>query len=107
MSQPLLNLLHRHAVHDHQTGTAMAQIVEADVRQTILPEQPFKVFRHEVGTEQFAFLIGADEVQIIGAVALAEQSAVCSKPSMPNVSCFLIQFRNVCWLTPNRFTSAP
>ena len=107
MPQPFLNLLHGYAVHHHQAGTAVAQIVEPDVRQTILPEQPFKVFRHEVGTEQFAFLIGADEVQIIGAVALAEQSAVCSKPSMPNVSCFLIQFRNVCWLTPNRFTSAP
>ena len=76
MTQPLLNLLHRHAVHDHQTGTAVAQIVEPDVRQTILPEQPFKVFRHEVGTKQLAFLIGADEVQIIGAVALAEQPAV-------------------------------
>ena len=60
MSQPLLNLLHRYAVYDHQAGTAVAQIVEPDVRQTILPEQPFKVFRHEVGPEQFAFLIGAD-----------------------------------------------
>ena len=50
--------------------------MEPDVRQTILPEQPFKVFRHEVGPEQFAFLIGADEVQIIGAVAFAEQLAV-------------------------------
>ena len=54
----------------------VAQVVEADVRQTVLPEQPFKVFRHKVGTEQLALLIGADEVQIIGAVALAEQPAV-------------------------------
>lgn len=54
----------------------VAQVVEADVRQTILPEQPFKVFRHEVGPEQLAFLIGADKVQIIGAVVLAEQPAV-------------------------------
>ena len=72
MTQPLLNLLHRHAVHHHQAGTAVAQIVEPDVRQTILPEQPFKVLCHEVGTEQLAFLISADEVQIIGVVALAE-----------------------------------
>ena len=53
-----------------------AQIVEADAGQAILPKQPVEVLRHEVGPEQLAFLIGADEVQIIGAVALAEQPAV-------------------------------
>lgn len=76
VTKPFLNLLHRYAVHHHQAGTAVAQVVEPDVRQTILPEQPFKMFRHEVGPKQLAFLIGADEVQIIGAVALAEQPAV-------------------------------
>ena len=74
--QPFLNLLHGYAVHHHQAGAAMAQIVEADAGQAILPKQPVEVLRHEVGTEQFAFLIGADEIQIIGAVALAEQPAV-------------------------------
>ena len=54
----------------------VAQIVEPDVRQTILPEQPFKVFCHKVGAEQFAFLIGADEIQILGAVTLLEQLTV-------------------------------
>ena len=47
MPQPFLNLLHRYAVHHHQAGTAVAQIVEADAGQAILPKQPVEVLRHE------------------------------------------------------------
>ena len=62
--QPFLNLLHRYAVHHHQAGAAVAQIVEADAGQAILPKQPVEVLRHEVRADQLAFLIGADEIQI-------------------------------------------
>lgn len=54
----------------------MAQIVEADGGQAILPKQPVEVLRHEVRADQLAFLIGADEIQILSAVALLEQLAV-------------------------------
>ena len=74
--QPLLNLLHRYAVHHHQAGAAVAQIVETDAGQAILPKQPVEVLRHEVRADQLAFLIGADEIQILSAVALIEQLAV-------------------------------
>ena len=74
--QPLLNLLHGYAVHHHQAGTAVAQIVEADAGQAILPKQPVEVLRHEVRADQLAFLIGSDEIQILSAVALLEQLAV-------------------------------
>ena len=54
----------------------MAQIVETDAGQAILPKQPVEVLRHEVRADQLAFLIGADEIQILSAVALLEQLAV-------------------------------
>lgn len=74
--QPFLNLLHRYAVHHHQAGAAVAQIVETDVLQPVLGQQPVEVLRHEVRADQLAFLIGADEIQILGAVTLLEQLAV-------------------------------
>ena len=54
----------------------MAQIVETDVLQPVLGQQPVEVLRHEVRADQLAFLIGADEIQILSAVALLEQLAV-------------------------------
>ena len=74
--QPFLNLLHGYAVHHHQAGAAVAQIVKADVLQPILGQQPVEVLRHEVRADQLAFLIGADEIQILGAVTLLEQLTV-------------------------------
>ena len=74
--QPFLNLLHGYAVHHHQAGAAVAQIVETDMLQPILGQQPIKVLCHEVWADQLAFLIGADEIQILSAVALLEQLAV-------------------------------
>ena len=74
--QPFLNLLHGYAVHHHQAGAAVAQIVETDVLQPVLGQQPVEVLRHEVRADQLAFLIGADEIQILSAVALLEQLAV-------------------------------
>ena len=74
--QPFLNLLHRYAVHHHQAGAAVAQIVETDVLQPVLGQQPVEVLRHEVRADQLAFLIGADEIQILGAVTLLEQLTV-------------------------------
>lgn len=54
----------------------VAQIVETDVLQPVLGQQPVEVLRHEVRADQLAFLIGADEIQILSAVALLEQLAV-------------------------------
>ena len=54
----------------------MAQVVKTDVLQPVLGQQPIKVLRHEVRADQLAFLIGADEIQILSAVALLEQLAV-------------------------------
>ena len=54
----------------------MAQIVETDVLQPVLGQKPVEVLRHEVRADQLAFLIGADEIQILSAVALLEQLAV-------------------------------
>ena len=54
----------------------VAQVVEADVLQPVLGQQPVEMLRHEVRADQLAFLIGADEIQILNAVALLEQLAV-------------------------------
>ena len=79
--QPFLNLLHRYAVHHHQAGAAVAQIVETDVLQPVLGQQPVEVLRHEVRADQLAFLIGADEIQILSAVALVLHIPIINQAS--------------------------
>ena len=37
--QPFLNLLHGYAVHHHQAGTTMTQVVETNVAQIVLFKQ--------------------------------------------------------------------
>ena len=78
--QPFLNLLHGYAVHHHQAGAAVAQVVKTDVLQPVLGQQPIKVLRHEVRADQLAFLIGADEIQIfaLGTLGVGNRPAADS-----------------------------
>jgi TRAP-type mannitol/chloroaromatic compound transport system permease large subunit len=55
----------------------VAQVVEADVLQPVLGQQPVEMLCHKVRADQLTFLIGADEVQIIGAVL--RHTLICAK----------------------------
>ena len=80
VSQPLLDLLHGNTLTEQQTGAAMAQIMEPDVPQAMLLQQEFEMVGDVVGPEQFAHLVGAHIVQVVGAVGLLEQFPVLLLP---------------------------
>lgn len=54
VAQPLLNLLHRHALFQQQAGAGMAQIVKANPAQTILFQQLRKACRYGIRLEQIS-----------------------------------------------------
>lgn len=76
MPQPLLDLLHGDALTEQQTGAAVAQIMEPDVPQAVLLQQEFKMVGDVIGPEQLAHLIGANIVQVVGAVGLLKEFPV-------------------------------
>ena len=49
MSEPFLDLLHRHALCEEHRGAGVAQVVEADFLQVMLLQQLFEVSGDEVG----------------------------------------------------------
>ena len=53
----------------------MSEVVEANLLQVILLDEPCEVFRHIVGTQELAGLVDADVVEVISAVGLFEESA--------------------------------
>ena len=75
VSQPDLNLLHRDSVAEKQAGAGMSEVVEANLLQVILLDEPCEVFRHIVGPQELAGLVDTDVVEVIPAVGLLEESA--------------------------------
>ena len=53
----------------------MITLVEANLLQVILLDEPCEVFRHIVGTQEIASLVDADVVEVISAVGLFEETA--------------------------------
>ena len=54
MSEPFLNLLHRHALCKEHRGAGVAQIVESDLLQVMLLQKLSKVSGYEVGIVKLA-----------------------------------------------------
>lgn len=54
--------------------------MEPDVSQAMLLQQEFEMVGDVVGPEQFAHLVGAHIVQVVGAVGLLEQFLVLLLP---------------------------
>lgn len=75
VSQPDLNLLHRDSIAEKQAGAGVSEVVEANLLQVILLDEPCEVFRHIVGTQEMSGLVNADVVEVISAVGLFEESA--------------------------------
>ena len=65
VSQPFLDLLHRHAVGQHQRSAAVSQIMEADVPQAVGLQQLRKAGRDIVWLEDCTNFVDADIAQIV------------------------------------------
>lgn len=75
VSQPYLNPLHGDSVAEKQAGAGVSEVVEANLLQVVLLDEPCEVFRHIVGTQEIASLVNADVVEVISAIGLLEESA--------------------------------
>ena len=51
VTQPLLDQLHLHALRDKERGAGVAQIVEADVLESVLLQNRGKAIAHVIGRE--------------------------------------------------------
>lgn len=76
VTEPFLNLLHRHAAGQHHTGAAVAKIVEPNFPEAVFLQKSFKVFRNIVRTDQIADAVDTDVVYVLPVVAFAAYSAV-------------------------------
>ena len=76
VSEPLLNLLHRHTVRQHHARAAVPEIVEADGTQSVVLQQLAKCRGDVVGLDQIAHLIDADVTDVVRAVAPSAQPPV-------------------------------
>ena len=68
VSQPLLNHLHGNAVGKQKTGTAVSEVVETDVAELVLAQNPLKPLIQVVGRKTLADLVHADVVKVVLAV---------------------------------------
>ena len=60
VSQPILNLLHWDTICQHERGTTMSEIVEADTPQPICIQQLRKLLRHIMRLDKVSYFIDAD-----------------------------------------------
>ena len=70
MSEPFLDLLHRHALGEEHRGAGVAQVVEADLLQVMLLQKLSEVPRDEVGIVQLAECVHTDIVGVTYRVSL-------------------------------------
>ena len=68
VSQPLLNLFHRHAVCQQKAGTGMAQIMKANRTQAEITENEFERIRNIVRHQKVSHCIHADILQVKRAI---------------------------------------
>lgn len=51
MTQPLPNQLHLHALRDKERSAGVAQVVEANVLEVVLPQDRGKAVAHVIGRD--------------------------------------------------------
>ena len=76
VSQPLLNHLHGNAVGKQKTGTAVSEVVETDVAELVLAQNPLKPLIQVVGRKTLADLVHADVVKVVLAVGPSAELTV-------------------------------
>ena len=60
VSQPILNLLHRDTVCQHERGTTMSEIMEANAPQAVCIQQLRKLLRHIMRLDEVSHFVDAD-----------------------------------------------
>ena len=70
VSQPLLNHLHGNAVGKQKTGIAVPEVVETDVAELVLAQNPLKPLIQVVGRKTLADLVHADVIKVVLAVGV-------------------------------------
>ena len=72
VTQPLLDQLHLHALRDKERRTGVAQVVEANVLEVVLPQDRGKAVAHVIGRKQLPERIQAHVVRILAAIRVAK-----------------------------------
>ena len=72
VSKPLLDQLHLHALRDKERCAGVAQVVEADVLESVLLQDRGKAVAHVIGCEQLAQRVQAHVVRILAAIRVAK-----------------------------------
>ena len=76
VTEPLLNILQRHAVGIKQGRTGMTQIVEADAAHTVVFEKLRERLCQMSGLDPLAQIVDVDIIPVIVAIALAAKISV-------------------------------
>ena len=76
MPHPHLYLLHARLVRNQHGGAGMAQVVEADARQSVLIQHFREAFADLVGTDEIAERIDADHIEVFLGVIPTVKAAV-------------------------------
>jgi len=72
MSHPLLDQLQLHALRNEERRAGVAQVVEANVLEVVLPQDRGKAVAHVIGCEQLPERIQAHVVRILAAIRVAK-----------------------------------
>ena len=76
MPEPFLDLLHRHAVGEHQRRAGVPQIVKADLPQSVLLQEPPERFGDPVRFKELSHLIHENVSVVFVIVAVAADALV-------------------------------
>ena len=76
VTEPLLDLLHRNAICEHQVGARVPEIVKTNVPQSVGFQKLRKLLRHIVGLDKITNLIDADITCILFVLRLPAEPSV-------------------------------
>ena len=76
VTEPLLNLLHRHVVGQQERGTAMPEIMEPDMPQTVFFKQFIEITAQASGIEKISHSVYKDIAFVLLVVAVSADPLV-------------------------------
>ena len=76
VTEPFLNLLHRHTIRKHQTGTGVSEIMETDVTETVGFQKLRELLSDIVRFDEIADLIDADIAKVFFVVRPSAEPSV-------------------------------
>lgn len=76
VTEPFLNLLHRHTVCKHQAGTGVPEIMETDVTEAIGLQKLRELLCYIMGLDEITDLVDADITKVFPVVRPSTESSV-------------------------------